>query len=190
LASSVDQASPGWKGTVVITVRLAALAALAVASYGQTRPQDVDGWDKVKWGMTLMEARSTYHVQAQPESNDNWTLLSLKPVKMGDVEMGVEVGARNGSQKITSVRLWSYFGVPNAAPAAGAQDFNTLKSVLIQEYGPPAIEDEKRGENFRLLKSVGWTFPSTSILLTLEQSASLPNLGSIYLDYTATGRKP
>ncbi len=46
----------------------------------------------------------------------------------------------------------------------------------------------KRGENFRLIKTVLWTFPPPSILMTLEQSASLPNLGTIYLDYTATDK--
>jgi hypothetical protein len=60
--------------------------------------------------------------------------------------------------------------------------------MLIQKYGPPASEEAKRGENFRLLKTVLWTFPSTSILMTLEQSASLPNLGNIILDYTATDK--
>jgi hypothetical protein len=169
-------------------VRLGALAALAVALFGQAKPKDVEGWDKIKWGMTLAEARSTYDVKTQPESSDDWTLLTLNPVKIGDIQMGVQVAARHGSAKITSARLWSYFGLPSSAPSAGPQDFDALKAMLIQKYGPPASEEAKRGENFRLLKTVLWTFPSTSILMTLEQSASLPNLGNIILDYTATDK--
>jgi len=174
----------------MIAVRLGALAALAVALHGEPKPKDVDGWDKIKWGMTMAKVRSAYDIQTQPESNDDWTLLILKAVKMGDIEMGAEAGARRGSEKITWVRLWSYFGLPSSAPLAGPQDFETLKNMLVQKYGAPANEEVKRGENFRLLKTVLWTFPATSILITLEQSASLPNLGSIYLDYTANEKQP
>jgi hypothetical protein len=107
--------------------------------------------------------------------------------------MGVQVGAQSGSdktpsvEKITLVRLWSYFGLATSAPLAGPQDFDTLRTVLIEEYGHPTNEEVKRGENFRLIETVLWKFPSTAILMTLEQSSSLPNLGNIYLDYTATG---
>jgi hypothetical protein len=161
------------------------LAALPFAVRGQTKPNDVDGWDKIKWGMTLAEARAAYHAGAEPQKNDTWTLLALNPVKISDVELGVQVGARHGTAKITEVTLWSVFGLPNAAPSAGPGDFDTLRTVLIQQYGRPASEEEKRGENSHLIKTVLWTFPSTSIFLKLEQSASLPNLGNIYLDYTA-----
>jgi hypothetical protein len=173
----------------MIAVRLGTLAALAVLLHGQPKPKDVDGWDKIKWGMTIAEARSIYAIETQPESDENWTLLNLKPVKIGDIEMGVQVGARHGSEKITSVRLWSYFGLPTSAPRAGPRDFDTLRTVSIQKYGAPANEEEKRGENFRLLKTILWKFPSTSILMALEQSASLPNLGNIFLDFTATDKR-
>jgi len=167
----------------MFAVRLGALIALSVALSAQPKTKDVDGWDKIKWGMTIAQARFAYAVEAQPESKDNWTLLDLKPVKIGAIEMGVQVGARQGSQKISLVRMWSFFGLPSSAPLAGPQDFDTLKTMLIQKYGPPANEEVKRGENFRLLKSVLWTFPSTSIVLRLEQSSSLPNLGNIFLEY-------
>ena len=167
----------------MIVVRLCALIALAVALSGQIRPKDVDGWDKIKWGMTIAQARSAYAVESQPESKDNWTLLDLKPVKVGAIEMGVQVGARLGSQKISLVRLWSFFGLPSSPPLAGAQDFDTLKAMLTQKYGPPDNEETKRGENFRLLKTVLWKFPSASVQLALEQSSSLPNLGNIFLEY-------
>ncbi len=49
----------------MIAVRLGALAALAVALSGQLKPKDVDGWDKIKWGMTIAQARSAYGIEAQ-----------------------------------------------------------------------------------------------------------------------------
>lgn len=177
----------------MIALRLAALAVLAIAVHGQPAPkdpapQDIAGWDKIKWGMTIAEARAAYGVDTQPESHDNWTLLYLNPVKMSGVEMGVQVGARAAAGKITQVRLWSFFGVPGAAPLAGAQDFDTLRTALIQKYGHPASEDVTRGDTSHLIKTVRWKFPSTSILLMLEQSGVLPNLGNITLDYTAADK--
>jgi hypothetical protein len=174
-------------------VRLAALAALAVVLYGQPKPkdpkpEDIAGWDKIKWGMTIAEARSVYGIDSKAESNADWTLLTLNPAKMGDIKLSVQVGARRPGENITLVRLWLYFGLPTAPSSAGPQDFDTLRTMLIQKYGNPTSEETKRGENFRLMKSVLWTFRSTSILMTLEQSASLPNLGNIYLDYTATSQ--
>jgi hypothetical protein len=172
-------------------VRFGMLAALAVSLYGQSKdakPQDITGWDKIQWGMTIAEAASAYGVAPQPETKDDWTLLQLKPIKIAGVEVGVQVGAKSGAKGITLVRLWSYFGLANSAPGSSAQDFDTLRAALIQKYGDPAKEEMKRGENFRLIKTVLWTFPSTSIIMTLEQSSSLPNLGNIILDFTATGK--
>jgi hypothetical protein len=174
-------------------VRITALAALTVVLYGQPKPndpkpQDIAGWDKIHWGMTIAQARSAYGIDSRAESNADWTLLTLNPVKMGEIKLSVQVGAKPPGEKITLVRLWLYFGLPTAPSSAGPQDFDTLRTMLVQKYGQPANEEEKRGENFRLIKSVLWTFPSTSILMSLEQSASLPNLGNIYLDYTATSQ--
>lgn len=172
----------------MIAVRLGAVTAIAIALYGQPKPEDVPGWDKIEWGMTIAEVRSAYHVDTAPESNDSWTLLNLNPVKLGTIQMGVQVGARRASDKIVLVRLSLFFGLPSSAPSAGPQDFDTLKATLTKQYGPPDKEETTRGENSHLIRTVLWTFPSTSILLTLEQSASLPNLGNIYLDYTANGK--
>ena len=177
----------------LILPRFGALVAIAVVAFGQARPKDpktpdIAGWDKIRWGMTIAEVRAAYGIDTEPETKDGWTLLQLKPVKMGGVEMGVQVGARQDAGKVTSVKLWSYFGIPTAAPSAGPQDFNTLRTILIEKYGAPASEESKRGENFRLIKTILWTFPSTSIQMTLEQSSSLPNLGNIFLEYTATAK--
>lgn len=170
----------------MIAIRFVSLVAIATGLSAQ-KPADIDGWDKIHWGMTIANARSAYNVDTQPEKTDDWTLLTLKPVQIAGVEMGVQVGARGGT-RITSVRLWSYFGLATSVPGAGAQDFDTLKIALIRQYGSPAKEEVNHGENFRLIKTVLWKFPSTSILMTLEQSTSLPNLGNIILEYSAAAK--
>lgn len=169
----------------MIAVRLAVCGILTVALYGQPKPGDVDGWDKIQWGMTMAEVRAAYHLDAQPETKDGWTLLELNPVKLGGVQLGVQAGARGDDGKISSVKLWLHFGLANSPPGSSARDYDTLRSILIEKYGQPAKEETQRGENFRLIKKVSWTFPSTSILMTLEASSAIPNLGNIDIDFTS-----
>jgi hypothetical protein len=161
--------------------------ALAVALMGQDKPKDIDGWGTIKWGMTLAEARSAYTVD-KTESNDYWTLLTLEPIKIGDIGMSVSVGAKHGTEKISKVSMWMYFGLSSSAQLAGPQDFDTLKTLLITKYGAPANEETKREGGDRV-RTILWTFPSTSIVLKLNQSATSPNLGSILLDYAASDKK-
>ena len=165
--------------------RAGALLAIAVALFAQTRPTDLAGWDKITWGMTITAARSLYAIDAKPQTVDNWTLLTLKPVRIAGVEMDAQAVAPQAGEKISSVRLWSYFGLPTSAPGAGPRDFDALRGKLIEQYGAPASDETTHGLNFRLLKTVRWTFPSTSVVLTLEQSGSIPYLGNITLEYTA-----
>jgi hypothetical protein len=167
-----------------VLARLALLGTLAGILSAQ-KPADIDGWDKVQWGMTVNQVRTAYAVDAQAQTQDGWMLLQLQPVMIAGVEMGVQVGAREAGGKVSSVRLWSYFGIPNSNPKASGQDFDTLRTFLMRKYGTPVKEDVTRGENGRFVKTVTWKFPSTTAVLTLEQSASLPNLGKIFLEYTA-----
>ena len=164
--------------------RLFFLLSATVCAFAQSTPGDVHGWDKITWGMTMAEVRAVYQADAKAETKDGWTLLQLKPVKMGGVQLGVQVGAHEGGEKIASIRLWSYFGLSTSVPGAGAQDYDTLRGILIEKYGPPASEETTHGENFRIIKTVAWTFPSTSIAMKLEASTSIPNLGNIDLVYT------
>ncbi len=81
----------------MIAVRFAALGALSIALWGQAKPKDVAGWDRITWSMTIADARAAYAITAQAETRDDWTLLDLNPVKVARVEMGVQVGAKLGS---------------------------------------------------------------------------------------------
>src|ERR1700721_2573422 len=97
--------------TMKTAVHLVALTVFAIALNGQSQPKDVAGWDKIKWGMTIAEARAAYSIDTQPEKKDDWTVLKLNPTKMAGVEMGVQVSARTGPGKIREITLWSFFGL-------------------------------------------------------------------------------
>jgi hypothetical protein len=166
-----------------------ALALILAAIVGaQEKPKDVDGWGKIKWGMTLDQVRAAYGDETTVESNEYWTHLTLPPVKVGDIALKPSASAKHGSKQITLIRLWESFGLPGNAPSAGPSDFETLRTLLIQKYGSPTGEESKReyGDPVRMAL---WTFSSTSIQLTLTQKDRMPSLGKIELEYKATDKK-
>jgi hypothetical protein len=82
------------------------------------------------------------------------------------------------------------FGGHNSK-SSGPGDFDTLKTLLIQKYGAP-VSDQSTRENDSRVKTALWTFPSTSIELTLiwlDTSAGIQNIGTILLHYTAPDKK-
>lgn len=153
---------------------------LASPCLGQTKPKDIDGWGKIKWGMTIADARVAYDVVAEPETNEYWTFLKLVSVKISDINMDVNAVAKHGSDRIVSVKLtWVFYGHPEGP--SGPRSFDTLKTLLIQKYGLP-VSDEPKRESGDSVRKVLWTFPSTSILLDLGDVA-------VNLSYTATDKK-
>ena len=162
---------------------LSVAGVFAVALLGQTR--DVDGWGKIKWGMTLAAARQAYVIDRN-EDNNIWTQLVAQPVDVGDLTMKVSIGARHGSDQVSRVRLWMNFGLGDSAPSASAKDFDTLKILLIRKYGPP-VDGDTKTDGTDAVRTLLWVFPSTSITLTLSQAPK--GGGRIELDYLATDPK-
>ena len=50
------------------TAMCVALAFAGIAP-GQTKPKDVDGWGKIKWGMTVAQAQAAYGPAAKLPSS-------------------------------------------------------------------------------------------------------------------------
>lgn len=155
-------------------------AGLAI---GQTAPKDVEGWGKIKWGMTIAEARAAYEITTQPQANPNgWTTLTLPPIKIANLEMFVDAGARPGTDKISEVNLGLGFDDPGYPSG-----FDKLKALLIQKYGPPISDETKVAQPHTLdaghtIRDVLWTFPSASITLKLRPA-------SIAIEYAAIDKK-
>lgn len=147
----------------------------AVTLLAQTR--DVYGWGKIKWGMTLADASQAYVIDRH-DDNDVWSQLVAEPVEVGDIIMKVSIGARHGSEQVSRVRLWTN--------PVSTRDFDTLKTLLILKYGPP-VDGETRTEATDAIRRFLWTFPSTSITLTLTQAQKGGE--RIELDYVAADPK-
>ena len=76
--------------------RLCVAAAFAATVVGQVPPRDVDGWGKIRWGMTSAQASQAYVINRH-EDNDFWAQLIAEPIEVGDIIMRVSIAARHGS---------------------------------------------------------------------------------------------
>ena len=159
------------------TVPMCLLVALAVTVSGQSLAKDADGWDQIKWGMTIQETRAKYKAETQPQSTEYWTFQRLESIKISDIDMNVDAMAKHGSDRVTRVQL-TYIKSPNGPSESLA--FDTLKTLLIQKYGPFASDEPTNqfGRGRRIL----WTLPSTSIVLE-------SNAVALTVNYTATDKK-
>jgi hypothetical protein len=134
------------------------LTMIAGLAFPQARPQDVTGWGKINWGMTIMEARSVY-----PSATGDGTKqrLTLDPIQIGDLILNVSISARTGSDRVARVELSTMDG--------SFRRFDRLKVLLMQKYGPPIDESTRLEDANTAVTTLIWTFPSASILLTLRQ---------------------
>ncbi len=174
------------------------MVGIAIVVTLSAQPKDIDGWDKIKWGMTMADARAAYSIEAQPEAGEYGTTLRLKPVRIGDISLAVSIGTKHGSEQISQVSLDQHYGFPSDPPFDGPHVFDTLKTPLIQKYGPPKNQETRR-ESHNIIKSVLWTFPSTTIVLEFRENdvVTPPELrargwgtiGSVTLTYMATDKK-
>jgi hypothetical protein len=177
------------------------VVALAGTTMGQTKPKDVYGWDKIRWGMTIAQAAALYNVpKANAEQGaDDWTLLKLPPIVVAGTKMYVQVGARLNkisevfvspfasdaayTQTIESLKRQG--GQEGAAPKDTSAHplFEELKVLLIQKYGHPTDEMPRTpdADDAHFMRtSVLWVFQSTSISLELIEARSFNDLNIKY----------
>jgi hypothetical protein len=147
-------------------LRLFSLVMIAgIVLRGQVPPKDVDGWGKIKWGMTSAQAKTAYGSQIQDADEK----LEIKSLAVGDINMKVSFGAVPGSTRIKQVVL-SMAEEPQ--PFMSALAFRTLKSLLMQKYGRPTDQGKEYGDdpaNRTETTFAVWTFPSTVIRLYLVE---------------------
>lgn len=153
--------------------RAAATIAILLApmALGQ-KPKDVDGWGKIKWNMTVGEAKAA---------------VGSGKVHIGDIKLFVTLAAAETEpdryNALTKpVRKIALSEIASEA-ARSRNDFDTLKRLLMQKYGAPNTDDERKP-----VESVAmWVFPSTTITLTFRVVKF--GLGHLQLKYEPTDRK-
>jgi hypothetical protein len=149
-------------------------------------------WGKLKWGMTLAQAKSAYSggsFEVVPNKEISRPSISIKGVEIGDRTVDVHVTAANGStiDNITlDPNLDSQHG---GTPSSRQEAFDEFKTRLIEKYGAPTNEGPKpklpAGDE--TLTTVIWVRPSTTIHLYWSEREY--QLGWVLVEYTPANRK-
>lgn len=173
--------------TMKIALQLCAGLMIVGTAFGQTKPKDVDGWNNIKWGTSVADAKVALGDQASEpatEPNPRATLtekLVIKSLLVGDSQFRGSIFSKKGSDAVASVTIYA----KEIRGPSLSRDliFDSLKTLLIQKYGQPNSED-RRTTRRDVDSIVVWVFPSTTI--SLRRSESLEGgLGSVLVNYSA-----
>jgi hypothetical protein len=159
----------------ITTLAIFLISSLSLSA--TTKPKDVYGWDKVRWGMTGEEVRAVLGkgVQERNAKHDKkeqmFTDLELKGIKMGKGSFRATFWMDEDSNKLKRIVF-----VPEGEPAQYelAETFIDLENYLVEKYGDPDLEETSNDPGTSAERE--WDFPSTVIdmsYLMLEGSELL-----------------
>ena len=173
-----------------LSLRLAGVVLLTAAA-AFCQQQDVEGWTRIRWGMTVAEAREAFpgqvsdpRVAAAPDA----ILIDrfiISDILIGRIRAEAAVQTEQDSSQVIAVRLRA--AGPSASPRERTNTFSALKQLLIVKYGTPQNEDHSPDGTGTTDSRVFWVFPSTSITLWWNEQTGGPGFVSIH--YEALDRK-
>ena len=153
---------------------------------------DVNGWGKIKWGMSVAQARTLYSSEAHEpqasvkESTKYVDRFVIPNLKLGDVSIQASVRTLPGSDRIAEVELSmpaDNFREPASTRIAAHED---ILNGLTQKYGKPSRHEQKDSDSLTDITDV-WLFPSTTI--TLQYIEMKIGFGLLDVQYTAVDKK-
>ena len=162
----------------------------ALAAFCQ--PRDVSGWTRIKWGMTVSEARAAFPGQASdarvaaPQDAILVDRFLVTDIQIGRITAEAAIETEQDSDQVVAVRLRAT-GASASGPAR-TSTFSSLKHLLIAKYGAPQSEDHSPFGNGGTDHRVLWLFPSTSITLRWTEMGNGEN-GFVAVRYEALDRK-
>ena len=130
-----------------------AIFLLSIVSH-TTASEDVAGWDKAKWGMSIEEIKSIYNVRT-----------IRNPIVPPDIEMDYKIGRYNYIINFDFLEKQLYKisirggTLSDKLPTTTVDQFRDMEKVLIDKYGK-AKEQTQSGET-----TLKWEFPSTIIIM-------------------------
>lgn len=203
----------------VKTILRFTVGAILAASTIFCQPKDVQGWDKVKWGMSVAEVRTTYGSRVSEPIGEKQRLLAslrargfaedseaiqrtqqmpesapgsklvIKDIHVGDI---ITASANVYTAKNSdSVAQVSISVGDDSTMTYREYAFKTLKPLLIQKYGTPKNEERRPNVTGSFMNTVLlWVFPSTSVkLVWSEDTNPRHNIGSVQIEYKAIDKK-
>ncbi len=170
--------------------RLARLLLLS-ASVAYCQPNDVQGWNRIRWGVTVSEAREAFRGQvsdpriATPPDAILVDRFIVTDIQIGRITAEAAVQTERDSNQVVAVRIRATGA--SAAGLARTNTYSTLKHLLIAKYGTPQNEDHSPYGNGGTDNRVLWLFPSTSITLRWSEMNNGEN-GFVTIRYEALDR--
>lgn len=168
------------------TVKIGACYFLSVvlfASMVWSQTGDVKGWNAIRWGMTVSQAKTALGSQAKDPTDEQkqgskWPIrIVVNDIKLDDEIRGTAlIETKPDSNFISAVSIEAAQFEDSAAHREYA--FSKLKKLLTAKYGTPKSATAEE---------VIWTFPSTSI--TLSRIESGVGLGFVTVFYEALDKK-
>jgi hypothetical protein len=172
-------------------LRLAGVLLLtATATFCQ--PTDVYGWTRIRWGMTVAEAREAFPGQASdarrvgPPDAILIDRFLISDIRIGRIVAEAAVQTEKDSSQVVAVRLRAVG--PTASPRDRSDAFASFKQLLIAKYGTPQNEDQSPDGTGSIDFRVLWVFSSTSITLWWNERTGGEH-GSVTVHYEALDRK-
>jgi hypothetical protein len=166
------------------------LLLTAAATFCQ--PKDVGGWTRIRWGMTVAEAREAFSGQvsdprvATPPDAILVDRFIITDLHIGRIVAEAAVGTERDSNQVVAVRIRA--AGPIASPRERSDTFSALKQLLIVKYRTPQNEDQSPDGSGSTDSRVFWVFPSTSITLWWNERTNGEH-GFVAIRYEALDRK-
>jgi hypothetical protein len=137
-------------------VFLLLIVFVSIGSYGICQVNDINGWDKAKWGMSKREINALYGITRVSPSSDDTQRISTY-YKIGNYNYDVWFNFRQDSLYFVSIMSENIINHKKQPPTQA--DCKALEDELIKTYGNP----HKTFPTNSGLWVAGWGFPSTSI---------------------------
>lgn len=177
------------KPLLVLTAIILTFLAAQHGAQAQTRTHD---FRKTRWGMSPAQVKLTENsVPAGEGAVPPYDLVFTYNGKLG--ELDAEIGYMFTDEKLV---LGGYaFTTRYDDPAQYVKNYETVKAMLTEEYGAPALEDaywkddasQTEPEGYgkavtegALLLQAAWREPGTEIFLTLEGKSGQTVLSALY----------
>jgi hypothetical protein len=149
--------------------------------------QDINGWQNARWGMTEEELTRTFgsSLTKSPQrekQQGKYSDYAVRNYVIGDINFIVSFFMSDLTNKLIEIRMTKQW---NPNKPANENEFNNLASLLMNKYG-----QYSRETNDGHKKNIEWSFPSTSIKLSLFNAGSMGekfNLLSIWYVSTNSG---
>ncbi len=153
-----------------VSIRALLLAFLFICAGGADaaqKPQDVFGWEKLKWGMTGDEIKAAYgkdikvHKAREDAGEGVYSDLELTGLTIGGEPFRASLWMGIGTKKLSKIVF-----VPKGESEGyeRAETFIKVEENLVSKYGDPDVEETSNDPGTSAERK--WMFPSTVIELS------------------------